>query len=100
MADKNKRAYERIPFTNPVRIRTPAAVDGTGIDLGAGGVAVRVPTPLAQGSTVQVDLLGAGAPVSGTVRGSAPHPAGGFRLGIKWHVENGQLVSRMRELAT
>lgn len=98
MANQNKRVYDRFPFANPVHILTPTAMDGSGIDLGVGGVAVRVAAPLSAGSAVEVDLFGTGEPVPGTVRGSAPHPAGGFRLGIKWHAENGHLASALRQM--
>ena len=99
MAEKNKRVYDRMPFATPVRLRTPAALEGSGIDLGIGGVAVRVPTAVSEGSAVEVNLFRTGEPVPGTVRWSAPHPAAGFRLGIKWQEENGHLVTAMRQLA-
>jgi hypothetical protein len=56
---------------------------------------VHVPVPLSEGSRVEVDILAAGAPVRGTVRRITPHPDGGFRLGIEWHLENGDLVPKM-----
>ncbi|MFI5400051.1 MAG: PilZ domain-containing protein [SAR324 cluster bacterium] len=96
MAYEDKRAYNRIPFAGLVMFRNPP-MEGTGIDVGSGGVAVRVADPISEGSAVEVDLLGTGDPVTGIVRRSTPDPAGGFRLGIKWHVENGLLVSRMRD---
>jgi len=95
MATKNKRAHPRIPIYKPVHVNKPMAMDGIGINLGAGGVALHVPVSISEGSTVEVNLPAAGAAVSGTVRRTMPHAGGGFLLGVEWHVANRQLVSRM-----
>jgi len=95
MANKNKRTHARFPFGTLVRISKRIEVDGTGIDLGVGGVAVHVAVPISEGSPVEVDLFAAGAPVPGVVRQSVPHPDGGFRLGIEWRLDNGELAPKM-----
>ena len=95
MAIQNKRAHPRVPIYSPVHISKPMPMEGTGINLGAGGVALHVPVSVSEGSMVEVDFLATGAPVSGTVRRTMPHADGGFLLGIEWHVTNRQLVSRM-----
>jgi PilZ domain len=93
MGEDNRRKHERIEFTRPIRVTAPTPMDGTGIDLSAGGASVRLPAQIAVGSAVQVDLFGDGKAVPGTVRLSLPHPDGGFRVGIQWAQENARLVA-------
>jgi hypothetical protein len=98
MASDNRRQHERVDFSRPIRVTAPTPQEGSGIDLSAGGVSVRLPAQIAVGSAVQVDLFGDGKPLPGTVRLSLPHPDGGFRLGIQWQAENGQLVAKWKSM--
>jgi hypothetical protein len=98
MAD-SQRKNERVPFTGRVKVHTPTMQEGTGVDLAVGGVSIHVPHHLPEGSPVVVELFGDGNPVEGTVRRVTPHEAGGVRLGIHFHEENGHIVSRWQALA-
>lgn len=98
MAD-SKRSHDRVPFAIPVKISKPSPMEGVGIDLGVGGVAVHMAQPVAEGSKVEVDLFGDGETVGGTVRRTAPHPDGGFHVGIQWHEENGHMLAKWQKQA-
>ena len=98
MAD-SQRKNERIPFTGTVKVHSPTVQDGTGMDIAPGGVSIRVPKALPEGTTVAMEFFGDGKTVHGTVRRSAPHHDGGVRLGIQFQEENGMIVSKWQSMA-
>ena len=91
---ESQRKSERIPFTQPVRIRKPAPMDGKALDIASGGMGVEVAQAIAEGSAVELELFGGAAVVAGTVRKALPLPGGGFRLGIQFAKEDPSLVAR------
>ena len=93
-----QRKSERIPFPEPVHVRKPAAMDGKGVDIAAGGIGLDVPEAIPDGSAVELELSDGGAPLAGTVRVARPLPAGGFRLGIQFAKEDGAIVARAQAL--
>jgi hypothetical protein len=99
MSGDTKRNFDRVPFSMPVRINKPSAMEAMGLDLGVGGIAVHMAEPVAEGSMVEMEFFGDGNAVTGIVRKATPHDGGGFRLGIQFHEENGHLVSTWQGMA-
>ncbi len=94
----SKRKGERIPFPEQLHLRAPVSSDATGVDIGAGGVAVELAQAVAEGSQVELELFGDGAIYAGTVRMVRPLPGGGFRLGIQFQHEDSGLLARAKAL--
>ena len=93
MAD-SQRKNERIPFTQPVKIRKPSAMNAMGVDLAPGGMGVEVTQAIAEGTGIELELFGGGAVVQGTVRKLLPGSGGSHRLGIQFSKEDPSLVAR------
>lgn len=91
---ESQRKSERVPFTQPVRIRKPTPMDAKSLDIAAGGMGVAVGQPIAEGTAVELELFGGSVVVAGTVRKLLPVASGGHRLGIQFAKEDPGLVAK------
>ena len=96
-ADDPNRKTRRYPHRESVQFRKPYEFEGTTVDIGAGGVGVEVPLPMANGVAVVMDIFEGHAIAQGTVRWGRPHE-GRYRVGIQFNDEDWSIIARVQAL--
>jgi hypothetical protein len=96
-ADDPHRKTKRFPHREPVTFRKPYEFQGMTVDIGAGGVGVEVPLPMADGVSVVVEIFEGHAIALGTVRWGRPHE-GRYRVGIQFNDEDWSIIARVQAL--
>ena len=87
MAQEQRRTTHRVPFGEDVQIHVRATITGKGVDIGAGGIGLIVPSEIPVGRNLEIAILGGAAIAHGTVRWSRPDGAA-WRLGIQFRKED------------
>ena len=89
---RNQRLFERLTFSQKVRLRGPHGVTGTSVDISAAGVGiVDLPTEIAVGSLVEVELDGGRIVAQGKVQWEKKEGVG-YRVGIRFSQEDQALL--------
>lgn len=92
-----QRKTQRYPHREKVKFLKPYEFEGETVDIGAGGVGVEVPLPIANGIGVVMEIFNGHAIAQGTVRWGKAH-AGGYRLGIQFQDEDWSIIARVQAL--
>lgn len=95
--DDPQRKTRRFPHREAVRFRKPYEFEGTTVDIGAGGIGVEVPLPIASGVAIEMEIFNGHAIALGTVRWCRAHE-GRYRVGIQFMAEDWSIIARVQAL--
>jgi hypothetical protein len=96
-ADDPHRKTRRYAHREPVQFRKPLAMTALTVDIGAGGVGVEAPHPIAPGTPVELEIFDGHPIVLGTVRWSRQEQDR-YRLGIQFNDEDWSIIARVQAL--
>ena len=95
--DDPNRKTRRYPYRETVKFLMPYAFEGETVDIGAGGIGVEVPQPIADGTEVVFEIFNGHAITQGIVRwGHADQ--GRYRVGIQFNAEDWSIIARVQAL--
>jgi hypothetical protein len=91
------RVNPRVPYEEDVRVLLPRSVPARAIDLGAGGIGIDCPEPIAAGTDVQLVIFQGHAITYGSVRWMRPEGSR-FRIGIQFREEDWNIIELVNSL--